>query len=69
MLYKHALLLIIQMSITNVHAGESIELPSDELLDFLGQWQQVDGEWIDPTEIQDISMLEEEQLKGEDNEK
>ena len=69
MRYKHALLLILQISIANAHAGESVEQPSDELLDFLGQWQQVDGDWIDPTELQDISMLEQKHTKGEDNEK
>ena len=44
------------------------ELPSDELLDFLGQWEQVDGQWIDPTELQELSMLEQDSIKGERHE-
>ncbi len=47
---------------------QASDLPSDELLDFLGQWEQVDGEWIDPTQLQEISMLEKDSFKGESNE-
>ncbi|NOY66892.1 MAG: hypothetical protein GXP13_05735 [Gammaproteobacteria bacterium] len=38
---------------------------SDELLEFLGQWEKVDGEWIDPTQLQEISMLEQKSMKGD----
>lgn len=41
------------------------EIPSEELLDFLGQWEQVDDEWIDPTQLQEISMLDKKSIKGE----
>ena len=41
------------------------EMPSEELLDFLGQWEKVDNEWIDPTQLQDISMLDKKDIKGE----
>jgi len=44
-------------------------LPSDSMLDFLGQWEKVDGKWVDPTEIQDMTMLEYDKLKGKHNEK
>ena len=43
--------------------------PSDELLDFLGEWERIDGEWMDPNQMQDISMLERKKLNGETNEK
>ena len=54
-----------------VYAEQAQEtgMPSDELLDFLGQWEQVDGEWIDPTQFQEMSMLELDRIKGEANEK
>ena len=69
MQYKRLMLSIcLLMSFTQAPAETTVELPSDELLDFLGQWQQVDGEWMDPTELQDISMLEQDSLKGEKNE-
>lgn len=67
--YRHLLLSIAMlMAFTGVQADTPGELPSDELLDFLGQWQQVDGEWMDPTELQDISMLQQDSLKGEKHE-
>jgi hypothetical protein len=44
------------------------ELPDDDLLDYLGQWQQVDGEWVDPMQLQEISMIEQDSSKGERNE-
>ena len=56
------------LAFTSVKAESPGESPSDDLLDFLGQWQQVDGEWMDPTELQDISMLQQDRLKGEKHE-
>jgi len=58
------------VAVLPVHAeqAQETELPSDELLDFLGQWEQVDGEWLDPTQLQEISMLEQDSFKGESNE-
>ena len=44
-------------------------VPSDELLEFLGQWERVDGQWVDPTEVQELTMLEGKQLNGEEDEK
>ena len=45
------------------------QLPSDSMLNFLGQWEKVDGKWVDPTEMQDITMLEYDKLKGKHDEK
>ena len=53
----------------DVMAEQQKPLPSDELLEFLGQWEKVDGQWVDPTEMQELVMLEEKQLKGEQDEK
>jgi len=43
----------------------SDELPSMELLEFLGEWQTEEGDWIDPTRFLDINEtdLDSEQLK------
>ena len=38
---------------------------SEELLEFLGQWEKVDGEWMDPTQLQEISMLDKKGIKGD----
>jgi len=43
-----------------VHAGDvqqdewqSGEVPGVELLEFLGEWETEEGEWIDPEEMED----------------
>ena len=55
----------------SVHAetqnNTSDEEASEELLEFLGQWEKVDGEWIDPTQLQEISMLDRQSMKGDTN--
>jgi len=50
---------------SSTYGEQQEEIPSDELLDFLGQWEKVDDEWIDPTQLQDISMLDKKRIKGE----
>lgn len=37
-------------------AGEEASAPSMELLEFLGEWEADDGEWIDPTDP-DVMLL------------
>jgi hypothetical protein len=37
----------------DAHAGDR-EKPSMELLEFLGEWQTKDGEWVDPMRFLDI---------------
>ncbi|MGD8569349.1 MAG: hypothetical protein PVJ39_14775 [Gammaproteobacteria bacterium] len=37
----------------DAHAGDR-ENPSMELLEFLGEWQTKDGEWVDPMRFLDI---------------
>ena len=63
-----ALCLLVAALPVHAEQAQETELPSDELLDFLGQWEQVDGEWLDPTQLQEISMLEQDSFKGESNE-
>ncbi len=45
---------------------EDAEMPSLELLEFLGDWETDDGEWIDPEELEQISLIDQEQEKYED---
>lgn len=48
--------------------AQAQEPPSMELLEFLGQWQTDDGEWIDPTALERMVIPEQEQ-RGSDDEK
>lgn len=41
------------------------ETPSMELLEFLGDWETADGEWIDPEEMEQIELQEPEQTNDE----
>jgi len=67
---NRAILIIIGCLFTSVVMAEDKSAPpSDKLLDFLGQWERVDGQWVDPTEVQELSMLEGKQLNGEDDER
>ena len=46
--------------------SEESEIPSLELLEFLGDWETDDGEWIDPEELEQIALSDQEQEKHED---
>jgi hypothetical protein len=37
---------------------DSTDMPSMELLEFLGEFQTEDGEWIDPMELSDMERSE-----------
>ena len=43
---------------------EDTEMPSLEFLEFLGDWETDDGEWIDPEELEQISLTD----QGQENE-
>lgn len=45
---------------------EESEMPSLELLEFLGDWETDDGEWIDPEELEQIALSDQEQKNNED---
>ena len=38
--------------------SQSAEMPALDLLEFLGQWETDDGEWIAPAELEDPELLE-----------
>ena len=40
---------------------ENTEMPSLEFLEFLGDWETDDGEWIDPEELEQIAIADQEQ--------
>ena len=40
---------------------EEAERPSLELLEFLGDWETDDGEWVDPEELEQIAITDQEQ--------
>ncbi|MDH5762236.1 MAG: hypothetical protein OEZ51_04585 [Nitrospinota bacterium] len=44
---------------------EDMEMPSLELLEFLGNWETDDGEWIDPEEMEQIALGDEEKTNGD----
>lgn len=48
-------LFIVLLSIAfDSNAASSDDIPSMELLEFLGEWQTKDGDWIDPMRFLDI---------------
>ena len=46
--------------------SEESDIPSLELLEFLGDWETDDGEWIDPEELEQIALSDEERETYED---
>lgn len=46
--------------------SEDAEMPSLEFLEFLGDWETEDGEWIDPEEMEQIALTDQEQQEDED---
>ncbi len=63
------LILALLLAGNQLQAEQKTETPSGEMLDFLGEWERIDGEWMDPAQVEDISMLERDKLNGETNEK
>lgn len=51
---RWSLLLLASLPVGGALAADAIETPSMELLEFLGNWETSDGEWVDP-----IKLLEE----------
>jgi hypothetical protein len=44
------------------------EIPTIELLEFLGEWQENDGEWLDPEELEDEDFANLLRLTSEEDE-
>lgn len=47
---------------------KSPEIPSLEFLEFLGEWETEDGRWIDPEELDQISLPDPERKNEEKDE-
>lgn len=48
---------------------EDSEMPSLELLEFLGDWETDDGEWIDPEELDQIAIADQDQTHEDETQK
>jgi hypothetical protein len=48
---------------------ENTEAPSLEFLEFLGDWETDDGEWIDPEELEQITLTDQEQEYEDEKQK
>ncbi len=46
----------------------SPEIPSLEFLEFLGEWETEDGRWIDPEELDQMSLPDTEKKNEEEDE-
>jgi len=44
------------------------EIPTLEFLEFLGEWETEDGQWIDPEALEQMSLPDPEQEKDEEDE-
>lgn len=55
---------VILLSLAFGAKAASEDKPSMELLEFLGEWQTKDGEWVDPLRFLDIN---EEDLRQDDS--
>ena len=49
--------------------AENTEAPSLEFLEFLGDWETDDGEWIDPEELEQITLTDQEQEVEDEQQK
>lgn len=54
--------------IKRLHETEP-EIPTIEFLEFLGEWETEDGRWIDPEELEQLSLPDPEQERDEQDEK
>ena len=40
--------------------AEDTDMPSMEFVEFLGSWETDDGEWVDPTQFEDLPTADQE---------
>lgn len=69
--YRPSLMLSLMMLIyTPIYAesDEKPEIPSPEFLEFLGEWETTDGEWVDPNEFGDEDLARLLTITDEENE-
>ena len=54
--YRHSLILMLMIQFSSILQATSEQdngAPSLDLLEFLGEWESSDGEWLDPAEFED----------------
>ncbi len=71
--YRLSLLLMtMTLHISTLHAENLVqdEAPAIDFLEFLGEWETSEGEWLDPNEFEDEAYagLFEVNIKGQNNE-
>lgn len=59
-IYCLALLMLAGFCIMPAHATQE-EPPPMELLEFLAEFETENGDWVDPTELEDMDIPEQEQ--------
>ncbi len=66
----NSLLLAAVLLVSNAASAEEVEVPPLELLEYLGEWEDSDGQWFDPQLLQLVMPgsppLGEEQVNEED---
>jgi hypothetical protein len=69
--YPHKLLMltmIIFFPLLQAQTQNEEELPTLELLEFLGEWENSEGEWIDPEKMEDEDFVNLLRLTAEEDE-
>ena len=54
--YRHSLILLLMIQFSSILQATSEQdngAPSLDLLEFLGEWESSEGEWLDPAEFED----------------
>ncbi len=46
------IMMLLSVSSSNAEEFNTTELPSIDFLEFLGEWETEEGEWIDPLELE-----------------
>ena len=68
---RHSLLVLMMIIFSPLLQAETQrdeESPTLELLEFLGEWETSDGEWLDPTELEDDDFAKLMSLTDEEDE-
>lgn len=60
------LLLVAALLGSNAAWAEEVDVPPLELLEYLGEWEDGEGRWIDPENLQLAMPAGEEQAKEEE---
>ncbi len=69
--YRHNLLLLLMIQTylpSLADSSEEDEAPSIELLEFLGEWETSNGEWLDPSLLEDEDVANLLRLTSEEDE-